>query len=1482
MILDAHGRQMALPDPGDRMDGWQNWQTGVGTAADKTTLGRFFPTWRILDTELRNLNDASDLAAKTVWDRPNEQFREGYDMVGRIPRAKKSGSPTDAADDVPESDARDLREWAAENFELDTNLHEGAGWGRLFGGCLLVLGLNDGGMPWEPLDEDKIRSFDFLSLVDRRYAYVQSQYSGINAKKYGTAQIYLISNAIAGSGWDEHGDVTAKTPEVLRASGAQIQLCHSSRVIRFDGNPADVQSRQRLAGWTWSVLQRVYAAMRQFEHAFDSAGYLLADASQSVFKVMGLMKAISAGNRQYMQNRAMAMEMSRSVIRGIMLDAGDKEGKNAESWERSATPFSGIPDLLDRMMMRFAAAANEPQTKLFGRSPAGMNSTGESDMRLWYDDVRSDANKTIAPKVRRAYRLMGLAKESPIGGKKVNWTIEFKPLWSPTAQETATATAANATRDIAYVNAGVVSPEVVALTLKDIFPAIDTEALEESIEAKTQFDPHENEPPDDPPNLGTGEPLSNAAPIPPIGPGPRTTPPLPGSTPSVATPTGQKTPAPTGPAPKAPPPAGPAPPNRGTGSPAVAAAAKAATGEPKPAGTKPPAKKSDSVETADGWKPREEAGRFAKAEHSEIVGTPHGEAHVQLRVLPNGEHVFSARSRDASGKTTAPMHVRIAPGQATPERLSAEADGKHALIHGHGLPDEVRAQAHALVHALNERAKVLRPAKRDSAWVIDGLEPPTWCYGARVDAEWDEGEHPRESNGQFGSGGGGEKSSEKTGGEGKPSGFPRLTGAFHSIAAALRAAPAAAVKSAVNLVKEKVHEVKDAGLGVKHFLTGVAVSHEEEKAMKKVAWFVASSVIAGHLTPLLHVGMLAHGEVAASVIEKVTDQVVHHVVEKLGGRGLHLDALGVIDEMFVRADASEDEALEWFATQIVKAMPEALEKMSGDGGGPGGAPPPKKDGGERADEFDESNVTRDPKNGQFTSGGDAAAASGEGAPRSERSHNFSDKELDAPGVTQKSGDKRELFEAARQAHEEQLDALDRGTGLDRDLGARLIRGDKGQNIEDKDLHVPGPIVAIGPMKSEKRAQDKVTKDYRDKEGKEHWERVGDLVRSSIAVDSAKDIPGIVDRLRDKGIEIVRGKDRIANPGESGYRDLMMNVKYPSGHVGEIQVHVKSMLAAKSGPGHDLYTQIQGIERAADGRKLTPDERTRVDYLNAQSRAVYEPAWHSARGDAGEWDESQHPRGENGRFGEGAGGPPVGSPERPRLKDDHKLYFKDTPGAQVIPVASLETIRARPTGIANAEHFMRGAAAGTAEKRKPISVEKNATGGYRVLDGNSTVAVARAHDMTHVLAIETPESAHGIKEASPGAFEQGFDRAFKDSTFAGHVTHYTEDQLKGMKLFTNKDGTAGVAVHDHGDGRVEATALYNAGGAKGAGLALLQHAIDRAGVNYVECYGPALNKMYAKLGFKEASRDAFNPAYASKDWDSKRWDSPDYLTMKLGS
>lgn len=236
---------------------------------------------------------------------------------------------------------------------------------------------------------------------------------------------------------------------------------------------------------------------------------------------------------------------------------------------------------------------------------------------------------------------------------------------------------------------------------------------------------------------------------------------------------------------------------------------------------------------------------------------------------------------------------------------------------------------------------------------------------------------------------------------------------------------------------------------------------------------------------------------------------------------------------------------------------------------------------------------------------------------------FKPEELKGLGtlIVQSEKDPDKLFEQAKKAHEEQLDWLNRGKGLDKALGAKVIRGDEGVSVKDalkEATDKPGPIIVIGPTKKQSRSKDKVDSDYGG-----DWSKLGDIVRATIAVDSMDQIEDVMTKLRASGLKLARQpKDRFAKPTAAGYRDLMMNVEYPNGHVGEIQVHLKPILKAKA-EGHALYDQVRKIEEAAkkEGRTtLTDDEEKAIEEANSKQTALYDKAWKAATGEKAKPEE----------------------------------------------------------------------------------------------------------------------------------------------------------------------------------------------------------------------------------------------------------------------
>jgi hypothetical protein len=163
-------------------------------------------------------------------------------------------------------------------------------------------------------------------------------------------------------------------------------------------------------------------------------------------------------------------------------------------------------------MMRIASAASMPVTILFGRSPAGMNATGESDTRAWYDQVASERCEQLEPAIEELTEILMACDDGPTQGEILEgWCIEFPPLWQPTKVEQATAFKTEADALVALANAQIILPEEAALRLArngdlaELDIATREAALKYELERMAQ-PPEPPQPPPPPPGRPVDQP----------------------------------------------------------------------------------------------------------------------------------------------------------------------------------------------------------------------------------------------------------------------------------------------------------------------------------------------------------------------------------------------------------------------------------------------------------------------------------------------------------------------------------------------------------------------------------------------------------------------------------------------------------------------------------------------------------------------------------------------------------------------------------------------------------------------------------------------------------------------------------------------------------------------------------------------------------------------------------------------------------------
>jgi hypothetical protein len=119
-------------------------------------------------------------------------------------------------------------------------------------------------------------------------------------------------------------------------------------------------------------------------------------------------------------------------------------------------------------MKRIAAAAETPVTVLLGEAPAGLNATGDSDLRWFLMKVKAFQAQVLEPRIMRILRPLLAQEGSPVVGKDLSqMTLRWPELWAPSAKERAEIYVATSNADVALVDRGIIASEEAATRFGD-------------------------------------------------------------------------------------------------------------------------------------------------------------------------------------------------------------------------------------------------------------------------------------------------------------------------------------------------------------------------------------------------------------------------------------------------------------------------------------------------------------------------------------------------------------------------------------------------------------------------------------------------------------------------------------------------------------------------------------------------------------------------------------------------------------------------------------------------------------------------------------------------------------------------------------------------------------------------------------------------------------------------------------------------------
>jgi phage-related protein (TIGR01555 family) len=179
-----------------------------------------------------------------------------------------------------------------------------------------------------------------------------------------------------------------------------------------------------------------------------------------IYKMKGLHDGFAAGTDSDIMQRLAMLDRVRSVMGTMVVDADEEEVTAL-----TTTSFAGVGDILDRIKGRLLAVTDIPHTILFNESPSGgLSGKGESEVRQWYDHVKSEQEGYLKQKLDKILEVMFKSKLGPTKGKvldKKTWGYTFKSLWQQDDLQKSQVYYATAQADEIYQGLGVLdSPSI--------------------------------------------------------------------------------------------------------------------------------------------------------------------------------------------------------------------------------------------------------------------------------------------------------------------------------------------------------------------------------------------------------------------------------------------------------------------------------------------------------------------------------------------------------------------------------------------------------------------------------------------------------------------------------------------------------------------------------------------------------------------------------------------------------------------------------------------------------------------------------------------------------------------------------------------------------------------------------------------------------------------------------------------------------------
>ena len=380
------------------MDGYSNAAAFLGESSPLMASGTFIRSGLTMQSELLTTTYRVSWLAKRIIDMPSEDMtRAWYKLTTSLPANELNAlKKLEAVHSVKQEITNAIR------------------WGRLYGGsvALMVIRGEEDKLD-QPLDMDMLLPdcFQGLLVLDRAQGISPSLslVTDLDDPDFGLPEYYTVD---------------------LDLEDVRSVNIHHSRVLRFIGRELPRMETIRENYWGASELEHIWEELQKRSAASANIAQLIFQANVTTLK-MGDLGGNLAGGSDRMKEAVLQTLQAENRLRtsyGLQIMSAD------DSMENHSYSFAGLSDIYESFMMDMAGAAEIPATKLFGRSPQGLNATGEADLRNYYDMIAQMQERILRPALEKLLPVMAV---SCWGYVPENFEIVFEPVMTSSPAERA-------------------------------------------------------------------------------------------------------------------------------------------------------------------------------------------------------------------------------------------------------------------------------------------------------------------------------------------------------------------------------------------------------------------------------------------------------------------------------------------------------------------------------------------------------------------------------------------------------------------------------------------------------------------------------------------------------------------------------------------------------------------------------------------------------------------------------------------------------------------------------------------------------------------------------------------------------------------------------------------------------------------------------------------------------------------------------------